>query len=127
MSATDGASVLGAGGAPIFVNPLGPRPTFDEQGRVLQGDAVVGQLALADFADYRALQKVGNDRFDAGDAPPAASAALVRAEHLEGSSSEPVANMAEMIVASRAYQLNARMVQLQDETAARMISVISRA
>lgn len=123
---TDGARVLGISGAPIIANPRGDTPTFDEEGFVLQNGAPIGQLGLADFADYSVLRKAGAGRFDAGDAEPNGSVALVKAGFVEGSGVQAVPNMVEMIAASRSYQLNARMVQLQDESAGRVISLIAR-
>ena len=125
-SATDGAAVLGAGGGPILVNPVGPAPTFDKLGRVLQGGDVIGQLAIADFEDYSILRKVGASRFDAGEVSPRGAVARVEAGYVEGSSAEAISSMTEMMVAARAYQLNARMVQLQDESAGRLISMVAR-
>ncbi|MGE3180424.1 MAG: flagellar hook-basal body protein [Phycisphaerae bacterium] len=125
-AATDGARVLGITGTPIIANPRGGTPSFDEEGFVLQDGAVIGRLALADFPDYNVLRKSGAGRFDAGDAQPTGSLALVKAGFVEGSGSSAITNMTEMIEASRSYQMNARMVQLQDESAARVISVIAQ-
>lgn len=127
VAAEDGAAVLGVGGAPIRVDFTGPQPRLDEEGRVWQRGALAGQLTLANFEDYRALQKRGASRFDAGDATPIPSLARLRNEYVEGSGVQPTAEMVEMISASRAYQLNARMLQLQDESAGRMIGFTARA
>lgn len=126
VSAADAAPVVGVGGTTIQVNPQGPTPTLDEDGQVLQGGAIVGQLAVEDFADYRLLEKLGDGRWFAQGVKAGASLARVKSEHVEASAVEAVPELTSMMTATRAYQLNARMVQIQDESLGRMISVIAR-
>ena len=123
---TDGAPVLGIGGGPIVMNPHGGQPTFDEDGRVRQDGLVVGQLAVVDFAERGGLRHAGGGRFDAGDAEPIASPARVVAGYVERSGVEPVKELVNMIETSRAYQINARMLSLQDQSIGRLISMIAR-
>ena len=125
-SATDGAPVLGVGGAPIVLDPHGGKLEFDEDGRILQDGAVRGQLALADFEDYTVLRKAGAGRFDAGDAETVPSAARVLGRTLESSGVAPVKELVSMIEASRAYEINARMLSLQDQSVSGLISAIAR-
>lgn len=126
VSAADGAPVMGVGGTSLHVNPQGPAPLLDESGQVWQGNALLGQLDVVDFADYRLLEKRGDGRWLAHDAPPRATLARLQPEFVEGSSVEAVPELTGMMAATRAYQLNARMVQIQDESLGRMISVIAR-
>jgi flagellar basal-body rod protein FlgF len=125
-AATDGAAVLDATGTPLIVNPFGGDPTIDEDGRVWQDGGVVGQLGVTDFADYRVLRKAGRGRFDAGAAETVASPARVKSGYLESSGVEPVKELVNMIETSRAYQMNAQMLSLQDQSLGRLISVIAR-
>lgn len=125
-AAADGAPVLGAGGAPIRMNPWGGQPTLDEDGQVWQDGVPVGQLAVVDFADRRVLQPAGGSRFDAGDAATVPAPARVVSGHLEASGVEPVRELVQMIEANRAYQFNAQMISLQDQTIGRLITVIAR-
>jgi flagellar basal-body rod protein FlgF len=126
LSAGDGAEILGRGDMPIQVNPRGGQPQFDEDGRILQDGIIVGQLALVDFADYRELRKVGDGRFSADGLTEMDSPAYVRAGFVESSSVEAVKELVSMIEASRAYQLNAQMVTLQDQTVGALVSMVSR-
>jgi len=125
-SANDGAPILGVGGAPLLVNPLGGPVSITEEGRVVQDGALVGQLAVVDFADRRVLRHAGGSRFDAGGAEPIAALALVLDRHVENSGVVPVKELVGMIDSSRAYQMNAQMLSLQDQTIGRLISVIAR-
>ncbi len=125
-SATDGAEMLGEGGAPIRLNPLGGMPAIDELGRVSQNGAVVARLALADVDDPQALRKVGAGRFQiAENARTRAAAARVQSNFVESSGVEPVKELATMIQATRAYQINAQMVSIQDQSVGRLINAVA--
>lgn len=127
VAVSDGAAVLGQGGAPIHVNPLGGPVSIDDYGHVQQDGARVGELAIVDFDDYDALQKVGDGRIAAPEGVAARpGAALLQAGYTESSSVEPLIELVNMIEASRAYQMNAQMVSLQDQTLGRLIAVINR-
>jgi len=126
LSAADGATILGMGDIPIRLNPRGGDPQIDEDGRISQNGVIVGQLALVDYADYDGLRKVGNGRLSAEGAEEIDSPAYVRAGFVESSGVEPVKELVSMIEVSRAYQLNAQMVTLQDQTVGLLISVVSR-
>jgi flagellar basal-body rod protein FlgF len=127
VAASDGAPVLGRSGTPLRLNPRGGEPRFDENGRVFQDERLAGQLAVVDFADYRALTHAGTTRFAAADdAEMIASPAFVRAGVVEASGVEPVQEMVSMLDAARAYQLNARMVSLQDSSVGQLITQLLR-
>jgi len=126
LAATDGAAILGQGDVPIQVNPRGGEPQFDEDGRITQDGTIVGQLALVDFADYDRLRKVAAGRFSAAGSREIDSPAYVRAGFVESSGVEPVKELVGMLEASRAYQFNAQMLTLQDQTVAQLINVAAR-
>lgn len=124
--AADGAAVLGDGGTPIMV-PRTDRPvSIDERGRIHQAGAVVGRLGLIDVDDHRTLVKAGRGRYLAPDTGRVASDAIVQSGYYEASGVAPVPTLVEMIEASRAYQINAQMLSLQDQTAGRLINEVAR-
>lgn len=125
-SATDGAPVLGAGGAPIVLDRFGGQAAIDEEGRIWQDGAVRGQLALVDFDDPQQLRKVGSGRFEAATTPSGPAPARLRSGFVENSAVEPVRELVNMLEASRAYQINASMLSVQDQTVGRLISVLAR-
>lgn len=126
-SAADGAEVLGVGGVPIRLNPRAHSTQITEDGDIRQDGVRVARLALADFADYRALQKVGAGRFDPSQAQPTSVAARVIGGHVERSGTQPVQEMVQMIEAARAYQINAQMIALQDQSIGRLINQVAAA
>lgn len=125
VSAADGASILGVGGQPLRVNPRGGEVTVDELGRVEQDGLTVGQLGVTDVADYDALRKVGGGRFAFDPQQVTAAPARVMSGFVENSAVEPVTELVSMLEASRAYQLNAQMVTLQDQTVGRLINAVA--
>ncbi len=127
ISAVDGAPMLSRAGGPIYVNPHGSRDfTFDEDGRISQDGQIVGQLAVVDFEDYAALDKVAAQRFIAPEDSGFHAAGRVRSGTVEASGAEPIHELVNMIEASRAYQMNAQMVSLQDQSVGRLISTVMR-
>lgn len=126
VSVVDQAPVLGRGGAPIHLNRLGGQPRIDSDGRVFQDGVQMGELEIVDFANYATLRKVGDNRVAATAGGLKGSPARVQAGYTEASTVEPVVELVNMLDASRAYQINAEMVKLQDESLGRLINVIAR-
>lgn len=124
LAGADGAAMLDMNGMPIRLDPQHGPAKIDEYGWISQAGQPVAQLGRADVANYNSLRKAGAGRFLAP-AETAAAQTLVRSGHIEGSSVQPVKELASMIEASRAYQLNAQMVSLQDETAGRLINAVA--
>lgn len=120
--------VLGEGGTPVRI----PRDRLDEvqvtaDGVVRVSGAPVARLSLVDFADRQQLRKRGGNLFvaDAGASQRPASASVVSGA-VERSTVEPMSTMVAMIEASRAYQLNATMISLQDGMLGRAANDIAR-
>ncbi len=126
VAATDGAPVLGQGGAPIRLNPYGGEPSIDTQGRVTQDGGIVGELELVDFGDYGALHKVGAARFAGPSERMLPAPVLVQSGYVEASGVQPLAELVNMMETSHAYQLNARMVSLHDDSVGKLINVLLR-
>lgn len=125
VTAVDGARVLQVNGQPLRVNPLGSEPTIDADGNVSQDGAVVGRLALVDVENYRTLEKTDGERFTAPDGFVQQAPAFVRGGYLEQPDVEPVIELTRMMETTRAYQLNAQMLTLQDQTLGRLINAVA--
>lgn len=129
MVAGDGrARVLDDAGVPIVLLPAAAgAPRIEANGTIRQGNAAVGKIGLVEFADRNTLRKVGANLFKAtADGPLTARNTTVTAGAVEGSTVDPVQGLAEMIEVSRAYQLNAQMITLQDMTIGQAISRVGR-
>lgn len=92
----------------------------------LPGDketSVLGNLELASFAAPEALRSVGGNNFAptdlSGDAtvgkPGEAGFGTVHQGYVEGSNVDLVGEMSTLVLAQRAYQLNARVLQASDQ------------
>lgn len=125
VQAATGAAVLGPAGQPIRLDPRGGAITIDENGRISQGGFERTGLGIADVQDYDALRKVGGGRFDAAGQSLTQSPAKVIPGFVESSGVKPVQELATMIEASRAFQINAQMVSLQDQIGGRLINVVA--
>lgn len=127
VAVTDGAPVLGASGQPIRTNPRGGAISISDAGEVQQNGVVIGRIGVVDVPNYAGLRKVGTGRFAADGQQPAESTARLQSGHVEPSGVQPIFELTGMLEASRAYQMNAQMLTLQDQTASRLINVVASA
>jgi len=126
VSVSDGAPILGRGGGPLQTDPNGGAISINDEGRISQDGRVIGELEVVDFKDYAALQKIGANRVAASADSAVSAAPLVKSGYTEASGVQPISELVNMMDASRAYQMNAQMVSMQDQTIGRLIGVISR-
>ena len=123
----DGFKVVGSGG-PVQVDLNNPRPMMvGSTGEISQGAEAKGNLAMIQFNDPSKLTPVPGGYFIADDPKlnPAPSAALVRQGYLETSNASVVAEMANMISAMRAFELNQKVIQMTDDRMQRSIGELS--
>jgi flagellar basal-body rod protein FlgF len=107
----DGNAVLGSSGAPLTVDPTKGKPVIGKDGTVSQTDnsghlTVIGKIGVTRFADRRALQKQGTNRFtDDGTAgaQPATDATMDQG-FVEKSNVNPVIEVSSLIEITRAYE-----------------------
>ena len=119
--------ILDDASAPILLNPaLGSRAEISKEGTVWQEGREVARLGLVDFADRSQLSKVGSSLYRNHGSAATASAAAVRNGYVEQSTVNPVNGLARMIEASRAYELNANLISLQDQTIGLAVTTVGR-
>jgi flagellar basal-body rod protein FlgG len=110
-----GRTLLGANGRPIVLDRESSAPiTVSSEGIVRQGPDEVGRLALVTFGDLQGLTKSGAGLFRANGQVPRPAGGRIISGHVEKSTVDPVAGLAQMIQVQRAYQMNATMISLQD-------------
>ena len=114
--------------APIVLLPASAGAArIASDGSVRQGNTVVARLGVAEFADRNELRKVGANLFRAtGQRPPSATRTTLVPGTVEQSNADPITGLAEMIEVSRAYQLNAQMISLQDTMIGQAVSRVGR-
>ena len=120
--------VLDEAGTPIVLLPASAgRARIAADKTVRQGDTVVARLGLAEFADRNDLRKVGANLFkNTGDRALPATRSMLLPGTVERSNADPITGLAEMIEVSRAYQLNAQMISLQDTMIGQAVSRVGR-
>ena len=122
-----GSLVVDGQGRSISLDPASPgRIKIDELGNVRQGDNVVGRLALVDFADRQQLEKTGRNLLAADSARLVEADGRIKQFHYEASGVDPVETLVAMIAATRAYQINAKMITMQDDTLGRVVNDVGR-
>lgn len=119
--------VLSEAGQPIVL-PAGEsgEVNIDRGGTVRLGNTPVAQLGIVQFADPQRLRKVGGNLFSPESETPTAVNVEVHPGAVERSSVDPVAGLVQMIQATRAYQLNANMIQMQDQLTGEAVQRIGR-
>jgi flagellar basal body rod protein FlgG len=112
-----GDEVLTEGGAPITLLSNGAPVTINRDGTIFQGDASVGKLSVQHFANTGALIPISGGLFipSAGAAPsPVAEPELLQG-YLEGSNVTPLREMVDLVLISRAYEANQKIISTVDQ------------
>ena len=127
VQAATGAPVVDEQGQSIALDPLSKAGVrIDASGVVRQGENVAGRLAVADFTERNKLQKLGRNLFAADGATPTPADGQIKQNCYESSGVDPVSTLVEMIAAARAYEINARMISMQDETLGWAVNDVGR-
>ncbi len=121
VTSHDGFAVLGEDGGPVTVGEDAKDVSLGADGRVMVNNQPTDRLQVVDFDESASLRKVGRNLV-ASQAKPTPIQARLQTSSLEKSNVDPMTEMVSMLEASRAYQLNAQMVTLQDGTLGEMIS-----
>lgn len=111
----DGAALLDAGGAPIFVPPDAESIGMGADGTLTADGLPVGQVGLWLPENEGAMRRTDGVRFDPGGAPLPAGEARVLQGYLEESNVDPVSELARMIEVQRAYELGQTFLDREDE------------
>ena len=111
------AQLLTDGGTPIVMQPTGDPLTINQDGTVFQGTTSLGHLAIEKFANPDALVPSAGGLFTAG-----ASAGMSTVEkpnlmqgYLEQSNVQPLREMVDMVLISRAYEANQKVISSIDQ------------
>jgi flagellar basal body rod protein FlgG len=127
LSAGEGRwKVLDRNGARIVVDRTAERVQVSEDGTIRQGRTAVATLGLFTTDDKQSLRKQGENLFEAGDSEMTPVSAGLVPESRETSNFGVLEGLVPMIEIARAYQLNATMLQLQDQLVGQAVSTVGR-
>ena len=110
----------------IVLNEAGGKVSVSEDGTIRQGGAVAAKLGLMTTADKQSLRKVGENLFEAKNVEMTPVEGRFVPEAREESNFDVMQGLASMIEGARVYQLNAKMVQLQDKMVGQAVSTVGR-
>lgn len=120
------ARVLDTQGQPIVIDSRGGPVSIQPDGTIQQDGAVIAQIGVAHFADRSQLTKLGENLYQNFGPPPTVAESQVRSGFVERSTVDPVVGLAQLIEVSRAYQLNANLISLQDQTLGQAVNTVGR-
>lgn len=121
-----GMPVAGAGGGPITIPPDAKNVYIDNNGAVSTDAGQVGQLMVAEFANYQTLNPAGNGLYTTDQPPVPPTGTTVIQGKLEGSNVQAVVEMTRMIDVLREYQSVQRMIQTEHDRMRTAIQRLSR-
>lgn len=118
--------LLDSTGLPIRVDPAGDKLSVSPDGTVRQGRATIGTIGLSANEDPNGMRKVGENLFEAKRGTMRPAGGTLVPESREMSTYDVVQGLASMIEASRSYQLNATLLQLQDDLTGQAVTTLGR-
>lgn len=112
-----GHEVMGDGGTPITLIAGGGPVTISPDGSVLQGETAVGKLAVQKFENNAELVPIAGGYFAApnGVQPQRVEQPQVLQGYREGSNVTPLREMVDLILISRAYEANQKIIRTVDD------------
>jgi flagellar basal body rod protein FlgG len=112
-----GGLVMNGQGSPITLQSDTAKVTINPDGSIVQNGAPVGRIGVFKFADESALTPIAGGMFVAKtDNPPEPlSKPILTQGSLEGSNVAPLREMVNLVLISRAYDANQRVITNADE------------
>lgn len=103
-------------GQPIVIPSSAKNVSIARDGTVSADNKPVARIGVVDFADRTVLRKTGAGLFADDDNKTVPATGEVISGAIEKSTVDPAAGLANMVQVARAYELNARMITIQDQT-----------
>ena len=108
--------VMNDSGSPILLLPGGGPVNINRNGTIFQGDTSLGKLSVQRFADMSQLIPIAGGYFTPGQAKPeAVSEPELLQGYLEGSNVAPLREMVDLVLISRAYEANQKIITTVDQ------------
>jgi flagellar basal body rod protein FlgG len=112
-----GQEVLSDGGAPITLLPGGGAVTINRDGAIFQGETSLGKISVQKFANNNALIPLAGGFFvpAQGVQPTQVDEPELLQGYLEGSNVTPLREMVDLVLISRAYEANQKIINTVDQ------------
>jgi flagellar basal body rod protein FlgG len=118
--------VLDDQGQPIVLDPAGGPIRVSADGTIRQGETTVGTMALMKNEGADAMRKVGQNLFESTRGKMVAASGSFVPESREASTFDAIYGMASLIEATRSYQMNATILQMQDQMTGQVVTTLGR-
>lgn len=117
LTTASGYEVLSASGSPITLVAGGGSLVVNQDGSLFQGETSIGKISIQKFADNSQLIPGEGGYFTpaAGLAPESVDAPQLLQGYIEGSNVTPLREMVDLVVISRAYEANQKMITAIDQ------------
>jgi flagellar basal body rod protein FlgG len=121
-----GEEVLGDGGASITFVPGGGKVTINRDGTIFQGDTSVGRISVQRFANTAGLIPVAGGFFVPGGGvqPERVDEPELMQGYLEGSNVTALREMVDLVLISRAYEANQKIIKTMDDQMSRTLEAL---
>ena len=112
-----GARVMTESGTPVTLGAGEGELVINQDGTIFQGSTSLGKLSIVKFSDNAQLAAVTGGAFvpTGGMAPVQVEKPELLQGYLEGSNVTPLREMVDMVLISRAYEANQKMITTVDE------------
>jgi|JI10StandDraft_1071094.scaffolds.fasta_scaffold09392_13 flagellar basal-body rod protein FlgF len=114
---SSGDEVMSDAGAPIILLPGGGKVAINQDGTLFQGTTALGKLSVQKFADNSRLIPIAGGFFTAPDnmKPETVDEPELLQGYLEGSNVTPLREMVDLVLISRAYEANQKIISTVDD------------
>lgn len=126
LVALDGARVLDANGAPVFIPPDVVTIDVGSDGTLSVDGQLLGQLGVFNIADPKDLVREGNTRFRTDEAIDPVDEPIVLQRFLEGSNVNAIEQVTRLVEIQRAYELGQSFLESEDERVRGALNALMR-
>jgi len=119
--------VLNDGGSPIVLQPDGGKLTINPDGTIVQGTAQVGRIGVLKFSDTTSLVPLSGGLFvdTSGNAPEPVAKPQLQQGFLESSNVAPMREMVNLVLISRAYEANQKVIANSDQQGQKTLEALT--
>lgn len=121
-----GAEVLTQAGSPITLLQNGDPLVVNRDGTLFQGDAALGRISIQKFANNAQLIPTAGGMFipGGGAAPEPVQNPELLQGYLESSNVTPLREMVDLVLISRAYEANQKIITTMDDQMAKTLDAL---
>lgn len=121
-----GGEVMSASGSALTLSPNGGKVTINPDGTIMQGETNVGRFGVQKFSNPASLVPVAGGMFvDNGSAgaQPVDQPDLLQG-YLEASNVTPMREMVDLVLISRSYEANQKIIKTADEQMQKVLDAL---